>query len=268
MEFQKVFISDKASLTKKQARASMEGKWGKMFIASLVLLICLPILPISGPIIYGMSGILIRNSRGQEWKISDIFSGFSQYGRSMKLFIWLFLEMVVASAPLIIYLFIAGKYFFPRWLEGFSAGMLWEFPVFIIGALLFIYAFPMFFFTRISQTFFLLVDFEEMVKNTAMAGSVNLMKWNDKKLLFLFLSFCGWLILEVILMTAILASIVLIGGTAVKVLIIILLILAIIAVACFASSYALASLAVFYEKLTTRIPQKDPKVIFEETIVL
>ncbi len=272
MEFQKVFISDKASLSKKQARESLIGNWKRSLDAAKILIVSVCIVPLfvilGGVFVYGISGIFLKTVRRQEWQVSDMFSGFRDFGRVMRLWIWVFGNILIASLPLILLSALLSKYdFLARWILTPTTYT----PLELIGSvvvLIMVCIWPMLQYIKYSQVFFLIIDHKDMNTRSAVAASIKLMKWNEKKMLFLILSFVGWVLLMAILVAVIYIALFTISSMALKALIVIAAAIVLFIGASLLTVYGRTACAVFYEKITGRRSQRNPKVIFDETIVL
>jgi len=98
----------------KQARASLEGKWGiaiGTFVIYLLVSIVLQVIPkvgpivsvfISGPMSLGISIFSLNLARGKEIKVDQIFEGFKNFGTSLGAYLLIFVFTLLWTILLII----------------------------------------------------------------------------------------------------------------------------------------------------------------------
>ncbi len=152
----------------KQARETLDGKWGlavKASLVSIVISILLGAIPgeafgsiasflIGAPITLGLCLFWLAYSRGQQPKVSLLFDGFNEWGRAIAAY---FLTMI---------------YVFLRFL------------LLIVPGIIAAYAY--------SQTFYILAEDKEIGINDAIKKSKQIMKGNKAKLFYLGCRFIGW----------------------------------------------------------------------------
>ena len=153
----------------KQARA---GKWGKAALVSVVYVLLsyavnaipgigsMVSLLISGPLTLSVYMIALRIIRGEEFEVSNLFDGFSNFTNAFSLY-------------LVNNIFIA----------------LWS-MLFVIPGIVKSYAY--------SMSYFILADHPEMSQSDARKASIEMMKGHKWELFCLQFSFIGWYLLTII----------------------------------------------------------------------
>jgi uncharacterized membrane protein len=187
------------------ARQSLSGNWGLAVAGVLVLgvvwfaaalLSLLPIIGtiiqwlIYGPLMLGFFVFFTGIARQTKPEIGVLFSGFSQFWKSVGLYFMISLiaglSALAAAIPGIILIFMAGAA---------GSGAPEESPLFFIGialAVLPAIIVSMVMYLRYSMVFFLANDYPESGVFDTMKMSVDTMNGNKKKLFSLVLSFIGW----------------------------------------------------------------------------
>jgi uncharacterized membrane protein len=294
MEFKKIFISDKTHIIKKEAKLTISGKWTKLILSTLPLSMLVSIAPIiiglvqthetsQYPVlypfyliiiivilpllIYGMCNIVLQNAIGANFSYTCIFSGFKFYGKSLWMILRISFELMMSSLPMILAFIYAGHYILNDSPINFTPGNIVVGIIAVIACLALGLAMPAYTWIRYSQAFFLMIDMQLSV-NAALHNSIKLMKWNEKKMLYLLLSFIGWMSIIGLLCGSIITCIVLVDNL---ILLIIVITFGFIIQSIVTGTlivYISSTLAVFYEKLVSRMIQDDSVSYYDETIVL
>ncbi|MGN0144620.1 MAG: DUF975 family protein [Clostridium sp.] len=168
------------SVLKRNAKDQLRGKWGLAIAAFIVSgIICgiiscigsiaeseeimiigyIVAIIISGPMCYGLCTFILNIVRGKDASISDIFAGFNG-----KVIIKAFIIMILTSIAITI-----------------------GYIILIIPGIILSIMF--------SQSFFILVDNNDLSAIDCMKLSCEMMKGNKMYLFVMFLSFLGWYIL-------------------------------------------------------------------------
>ncbi len=148
------------------ARSQLKGKWTGPIVVTLIfalIFILVSYIPVvggglslilSGPLYLGISQYFLNFKRGNNPKIEDLFSGFSNLGSSIALYFVTVIFIVLWSLLLII--------------PGLIAGI------------------------RYSMAFYVLCDNPDMGAMNALNKSKEMMRGNKMQLFWLWLSFFGW----------------------------------------------------------------------------
>lgn len=167
------------AVLKRNAKDQLRGKWG-LAIAALIIFTIIPSIIISigsvaesqaimaigaiiaviimGPLMYGLCAFILNMVRGNNAQISDIFAGFNG-----KVFVKAFIIML---------------------LSGIATSI--GFCILIVPGIILSLMF--------SQSFFILVDNNDMSAIDCMKASCQIMNGNKMYLFVLMLSFIGWYI--------------------------------------------------------------------------
>jgi uncharacterized membrane protein len=148
------------------AREQLKGNWGNPVIVTLiymVIIILVSVVPyvggiisfiLSGPFILGLVTYFINLKRGNNSKIENIFSGFSNFGSAL-----------VLNLLMCIFIF------------------LWTLLLIVPGIIASL---------RYSMAYYILSDNPDIGAMNALNKSKELMQHNKKKLFSLWISFIGW----------------------------------------------------------------------------
>ncbi len=296
MEFKKVFITDSVFLTKKQTRIRLSGQWGKAFISIFINFLIiglisvgtvltaqlgdliyslivysigiLLILMIFSPLMHGMTYIFIQVTRGGRWDIRDIFSGYACYWKCLRLGMWIFAEFLTANIPLLISLILIGKYISDNGIADIISIPVPALILIVIIYILLVSIMPMFVYVRYSQALFLSVDNSYTKTRVSITNSMNLIKWNEKRMIYLVLSFGYWIIPILLLAALMCCAVFFLENAALMAFCLALCIISEIVLMCFLCVYFCSASAVFYEKLTNKLSQKKSVKIFDETVII
>jgi len=152
----------KSGELKALARAQLKGKWleavlvyfvyGCIMSASCLVLVG-PII-IGGPLVLGLLGYFLLKANGENHQFENLFDGFKQFGKSLVMFLLMFVFISLWSLLL----------FIPGIIKSFSYSM----------------------------SYFILKDNPEIGASEAITRSRKMMNGNKWKLFCLCLSFIGW----------------------------------------------------------------------------
>lgn len=159
---------------RKQAWASLRGKWGVVVVCQLIFLAisaaasalsyyyigAIALVLLSGPLELGINKISLNVVRGEEIRVEMLFDGFKDFARSVVL-----------------------------WITNNIFIFLWSLLL-IIPGIIKTYAY--------SMSYFILLDNPEMSANDARKRSMELMQGNKWRLFCLQISYIGWAILSVL----------------------------------------------------------------------
>lgn len=190
-------IQESCSTLRAIGREALQGKWkhvvlgmlvfqGAALIPQIVLTVFFPNAPgvgtlytflVSGPLTLGYSIFALNIFRKKEAKISQIFYGFEQFGKSLGVFILIFLIIVLWSLIAIPGVFLAAMVplLFPLAIAACV-------PAIVVSL-------------RYEQAFFVLADAPQLRIGECVARSRELMTGNKMKLFLMNLSFIGWMAL-------------------------------------------------------------------------
>lgn len=151
------------------------------------------ILLVTGPFCFGLTNYFISLFRNREKGITDLFDGFSVFGRSLGMmawvYLWSFIWTFVFALPIILmtWVGIVGIKYSPGLALAFA-------PALLIMLIIALFVVVIVVGLRYSLSFFILIDHPEYSIRQCMRESIRLMKNNKSKLFFLNLSFIGWAI--------------------------------------------------------------------------
>jgi len=198
----------KASQIRAQAREKLAGKWkmgalmtfvfGILYYLIFLLLNFVPVigsiaaLLISIPISYGFIVSIMKLENNEETGVLDFFgNGFSEFGRSWKVNLWIFFK---AGLPMLLaYIVLISA--------TLATTIMGENNIFILLlVLVFFFAIMIYFCIKLYSfqlAFFILKDNPDITAKAAVEKSAELMKGNMWSYFCLQLSFIGWAILSV-----------------------------------------------------------------------
>jgi len=210
-----------------EAREALKGNWTNSVLVVFVYILIIQVAPslpiigglftignlfISGAFLLGLALFFLKVKRGNKADVGELFSGFSNYAKSLGSFLWFSLILIgwalISTVPLLsvaLYVASRGNNLFeniPTIESGmnimqiieFIKSISWLLVIYIISLIPSIIAQY-----RYSQIFYILADNQNMKIFDIFKLSKNRMKGKKWKLFCLHLRFLGWNILSVIL---------------------------------------------------------------------